>query len=84
MTDKPPDDPRRPPRNDPARRQDGQRTVRRVQFEAWDGPIPPPGILREINEVVPGAAKQIVDQFIAEGEHRREMEKRKQTLPFID
>ena len=84
MTDGPPEEPKEPPRNDPPRRQDGPRAVQHVEVEAWNGPFPPPAVIREIDDIVPGAAKQIIDQFVTEGDHRRQMQTRSQTLPFID
>lgn len=41
----------------------------------YRGPIPPPGMLRQFNDVVPGAAKQIMEDAHAEHLHRREMER---------
>ena len=88
MTDEPSEGPRPPPKNNPARAEpqngDGG-SIRRLKMEvSWEGPLPPPATLRALNEVVPGLAERIVAQFEAEGEHRRQIEKRTQTLPFID
>jgi uncharacterized membrane protein len=41
----------------------------------YRGPIPPPVMLERFNDVVPGAAKQIMDDAHAEHLHRREMER---------
>lgn len=91
MTDLPPEDPKQPPRSEAARTtqrsQDAKRgSMQRVRMEvaSWDGPIPPPAILREIEEIVPGAAKRIIDQFEAEALHRRTLQRRTQWLPFVD
>ena len=42
---------------------------------AYYGPIPPPAMLRELDELVPGAAKQILDDAHAQTLHRMELEK---------
>ena len=55
-----------------------------MEVASWDGPIPPPATLREIDAIVPGAAKRIIDQFEAEGTHRRRLQVRAQALPFAD
>lgn len=36
------------------------------------GPLPPPEVLREYNEVVPGLAREIVDQWKGETAHRHQ------------
>lgn len=43
--------------------------------ERYSGPIPHPRILRQINEIVPGAAKQILDDAHGQTAHRQEMER---------
>lgn len=40
------------------------------------GPIPPPAELASYEEVVPGAAKAIIDAWITESQHRRRLEER--------
>jgi len=47
----------------------------------FSGPLPPPELLRQYDEIVPGFAQTIVDQFVAQGDHRRELEK---TVIFSD
>lgn len=39
----------------------------------WQAPVPPPEILRQYDDVVPGSAKQIMQAFQDEGDHRRRM-----------
>lgn len=48
-----------------------------VQITAglWQAPIPPPSILREFDDVVPGAAKRIMDVFDSEVSHRQKMQR---------
>ena len=41
----------------------------------WEGPLPPPALLEQYDEVVPGLAKQIADQARIEAEHVRDMDK---------
>lgn len=46
-----------------------------AQVQSFTGPMPPPDYLRQYNEIVPGAAKDILDEFRANGAHQREMER---------
>lgn len=43
--------------------------------EAFSGPLPPPRMLREYDSIVPGFAQTLLDQFVAQGDHRRQLEK---------
>jgi uncharacterized membrane protein len=45
---------------------------RRTSFQ---GPLPPPALLREYNQVMPGLAERIVGMAEAEGTHRRKVER---------
>lgn len=40
----------------------------------FSGPLPPPEILVEYNEVVPNSASLIIEQFLEQGKHRRALE----------
>ncbi|KPD31551.1 hypothetical protein AN926_06020 [Thermus scotoductus] len=42
----------------------------------WRGPLPPPEVLEGYDQVVPGAARGIFDQFEKQSEHRRRLEER--------
>ncbi len=42
---------------------------------SYSGPLPPPQILRQFEEIVPGSAERILSAFEKESEHRREIEK---------
>jgi uncharacterized membrane protein len=44
--------------------------------QQFSGPLPHPATLREYDEIVPGAAKEIIQSFTAEGNHRRARELR--------
>jgi uncharacterized membrane protein len=44
--------------------------------ESYSGPIPHPRILGQIDEIVPGAAKQILDDAHGQTAHRQEMERK--------
>lgn len=46
------------------------------KLEMYSGPIPSPHILKEYDEMDPGAAKQIIDNGVEESHHRRQMESR--------
>lgn len=41
---------------------------------AYSGPLPPPQVLREFEQILPGAAERIFIQFEAQAEHRRRSE----------
>lgn len=47
---------------------------RSVEFSTYSGPLPPPDILRQFEEIVPGSAERIFAQFEAQSAHRRSME----------
>lgn len=44
--------------------------------EEYSGDIPHPRLMKAWNEVVPGSAEKIVDRFVAQSEHRINIEKR--------
>lgn len=44
------------------------------KLEMFSGPIPAPHILKQYDEMDPGAAKQIIDNGVQESTHRRKME----------
>lgn len=41
---------------------------------SYRGPIPPPEMLRELEVIVPGSAKEILDMSVQQSKHRRAME----------
>lgn len=66
-----------PQRNEVAQQQEPQV----IQVEApsshsvsFEGPIPPPNLLREYNAIVPGAAERILAMAENEGRHRQSLE----------
>ncbi len=38
---------------------------------AYSGPLPPPAVMREFNEIVPGLPGILIDEFQRESRHRR-------------
>ena len=52
-----------------------QRDIVSHQRVEYSGPIPPPAILREVDQIVPGAANRIVVMAEKQQEHRHEIEK---------
>jgi uncharacterized membrane protein len=50
--------------------------LRRITETNFSGPTPPPSILRQYEEIYPGATKIIFDQFAKQGDHRRTLEDR--------
>lgn len=56
--------------SDLSKRPDQAGIIARVSTAmSWDGPLPPPQLLREYEEVYPGLSKIIIDKF--EAAHRR-------------
>jgi uncharacterized membrane protein len=51
-----------------------KRVTRVVQAQSFSGPIPPPRMLQQYDEVHPGFAKIIVDEFASNGHHVRTQE----------
>lgn len=43
--------------------------------KSFSGPLPPPEILREYDELVPGSAKTFIDTFSDQAHHRMDLEK---------
>ena len=61
----------RPP--EPSRDKSQQQIIH--QQVEYSGPIPPPAILREIDQIVPGAANRLVLMAEKQQEHRHDIEK---------
>ncbi|MBF8265240.1 MAG: Protein of unknown function DUF2335, rane [Dehalococcoidia bacterium] len=52
-----------------------KREVHQTQIESFSGPLPKPSILKEYNDVVPGAAERILNMAEKQAEHRQFLEK---------
>jgi len=50
-------------------------SVTTFKLAQYQGPIPPPELLREFDDVVPNGAERIFRQFELQSEHRRDLEK---------
>lgn len=50
-------------------------THQEVTTEQYSGPLPPPRLLREFEEAVPGSAAKILDNWRDESAHRRQLER---------
>jgi uncharacterized membrane protein len=50
--------------------------VSRTVSQSYSGPVPPPDILRQYDQIVPGAAARILAQAEAQTQHRIELEKK--------
>lgn len=48
---------------------------RRIIAESWDGPIPPPAIMEQLDRLVPGSAERIMNDYMARSEHARAIER---------
>lgn len=44
--------------------------------QEWSGPLPPPQALQAFEDIAPGTAAKIIDEFQAEAAHRRQQERR--------
>jgi uncharacterized membrane protein len=49
------------------------KAVRIIIAEQYKGPIPPPRILREFEEIVPGSAKDLIEDFKSWGQLNRDL-----------
>jgi len=50
-------------------------TLARREEKHFSGPLPPPAILAEYDQVVGGSAEKIIEQFVRQGQHRMELER---------
>ena len=57
-------------------REGGIICVRQETHEMFKGPLPPPNILAGYDTIVPGCAKQIIEDMLSESSHRRAMEEK--------
>lgn len=46
-----------------------------ARFKMWSGPLPSPSDLQDFDHVVPGSGAKIIDSFVDQGKHRRQLEK---------
>jgi uncharacterized membrane protein len=51
---------------------------------AWNGPLPPPGALRQFNDIIPQGAERIMQMVEREQEHRIDHEKKAMTNVAAD
>lgn len=58
-----------------------QARIKTVAVTSYSGPLPPPDALERFDELYPGAAKRIIDDFLNESIQRREAERR--LLPVL-
>ena len=49
--------------------------VQETTMRMYNGPTPPPEVLQEIDAIVSGSAREIIDMALGQGNHRREIEK---------
>lgn len=57
---------------------EGGTFLRRMTIRASSGPLPDPDTLADFEKIAPGSAQMIFDQFVKQGDHRRELEKKHQ------
>ncbi len=58
----------------PAQRQQSQVSVRAQSFQAFQGPVPPPGMLAEYERIFPGCAERLVAMAESQLSHRQGLE----------
>ena len=68
---------------DPSSGGDGQ-VVEVSQQSAWSGPLPPPAILDQFNNVVENGAERIVSAWESETKHRQSLERKELSLYALD
>jgi uncharacterized membrane protein len=44
-------------------------------FSSWQGPMPSPDVLKAYNDIVPGSASLLFEQFVKQSDHRIQIEK---------
>lgn len=49
-----------------------------IASSQWSGPLPPPAALERFDQIAPGSARIIIDEFVKEADHRRLQEDRDQ------
>jgi uncharacterized membrane protein len=52
----------------------------RIQAMRFSGPLPHPDTLREYDALVPGAARDIIQSFVKEGDQRRALQERETAM----
>lgn len=52
--------------------------ITQVSAQQWSGPLPSPDALERFDQISPGAAEIIIDEFVKEADHRRKLEDRDQ------
>lgn len=75
-----------PKTNQSAAGQSGQqpRQIERIQTQQWAGPLPPPAILDQFNDVVENGAERIVAAWEGETKHRHKLEERDLNWSIFD
>ena len=63
---------------------ESQGSIELHRSEQWIGPLPPPAALDAFEQIAPGTAAKIVDEFQAEAAHRRHRENRRDRAVFIE
>lgn len=74
---------KKPPAKKPQNSRTEQTTIS-VRSQEWHGPLPPPAILEDFDNVVPNGAERIVKAWEDETRHRREIEVQEQRSFYRD
>lgn len=61
--------------SDLSRRETPRPAEVKLELEAWKGPLPHPASLQAFEDIAPGTALKIINEFQAEAAHRRKLEK---------
>ena len=58
----------------PPKKQEIKQIVSEVVAESFSGPLPPPSMLSQYNQIVPGAAERIIAMAERQAQHRQNIE----------
>ena len=63
------------PKNLPSPQQQSKHVTVQTRAESFSGPLPPPVVLKQYDEIVPGAADRILSMAESQSQHRQQLEK---------
>lgn len=55
-----------------------------ITVAGWSAPLPPPSILRDYEDILPGSAERVFAQFEEEAQQRRDLTRRRMALSERD
>jgi len=63
------------PRNLPSPQPQSKHVTVQTRAESFSGPLPPPVVLKQYDEIVPGAAERILSMAESQSQHRQQLER---------